>query len=61
MCAESDCKCYAAMIKGTYIFNLHAGHNTKSQYITQNTKPEGKLVEYNESTLLDSESEPREP
>lgn len=60
MYAESDCKCYAAMIKETYIFNLNTGHNTKSQYITQNTKPEGKLGEYNESTLLYSESEPHE-
>lgn len=33
------------MIKETYIFNLNKGHNTKSQYITQNTKPEGELLE----------------
>lgn len=33
------------MIKETYNFNLRKGHNTKSQYITHNIKPEGKLVE----------------
>lgn len=48
------------MIKEAYIFNLNKGHKTKSQYITQHTKPEDKLVEYNESALLYSESEPHE-
>lgn len=48
------------MIKATSIFNLYEGQNTKSQCITQNTKPEGKLAECNEPALLCSESEPCE-
>lgn len=33
------------MIKETYIFHLNKATHTKSQNITQNTKPEGKSFE----------------
>lgn len=48
------------MIREIWIFNLNKGHNTKSQCIMQNTKPEGKSVENYEPTLLYNESEPLE-